>query len=194
MPVSTASTDEPDPEELVALLRRAASGDQDARDALVEALYAHMHQVARLLMKNQPSGHTLQATGLVAECYLRLFRQQSQGWNDREHFLRCAARAMRRILIDHARRRKARPHESRREAAELDEIELEYEQRAVDIEQLGAALDRLAAFDPQMAQGIELRFFAGATAEEAALAVGQPQRTFERRWQSARAWLFKELR
>jgi RNA polymerase sigma factor (TIGR02999 family) len=183
-----------DPERLVKLLRLAAAGDKAARDRLVDELYEHMHRLARILMRNQPAGHTLQATGLVSECYLRLFRQRDQSWNDREHFLRCAALAMRRILIDHARRRKARPHESRRESAELDELQFEYEQRALDVEELSAALDRLAGFDPQMAQGIELRFFGGATAQEAALAVGLPERSFERRWQSARAWLFKELR
>jgi RNA polymerase sigma factor (TIGR02999 family) len=179
--------------EVAELLRRERAGDERAREALVGCLYAELHRVAEALMAGQRPDHTLQATALVSELYVRLDHASAGPWKDREHFLAYASLAMRSVLIDHARAKKAVKRAAMRELLPLDRIVIEYEGSAVDLETLDAALRKLERSDPQIVRAIVARYFAGATAEQAARMSGISPRTFDRRWRTARAWLYKEL-
>lgn len=181
-------------DEITVLLNRAAADDPGARDALFSLFYEELHQRASALMDQQPNGHTLQPTALVGEMYLRLFKGQSAGWTDRRHFLLSAARAMRHVLVDHARRKSAKKRSGEAQREPLDLWLVACEERAVDLTVLDEVLTKLAEFDPEMLTAVELRLFGNASSEEAARALGMGQRTFERRWQAVRAWLYKELR
>lgn len=145
-------------------------------------------------MRRQPPGHTLQATALVNEVYLRLAQEDGANWKDRKHFLFTAARAMRQVLIDSARRRNAAKRGGGGERDELGEIAVEYADRSLDLEALHRALEKLAVFDPLMTRAVELRFFAGCGMDEVAELLGLPRRTLDRRWSATRAWLYGEVR
>jgi len=178
------------------LLQRSREGDQTAGEEVMAALYLELHEIASALVGSRPAGLTLQATALVHEAWLKLNRSQSQRIADRNHFLNLAARAMRCVLVDHARSRARRGALQNRDAptAEaLDQVVLAYEQHALDLEALDVALERLAKFDERMARAVELRFFAGLDAKGTAAALGMPLRTFERDWAATRAWLKQEI-
>lgn len=145
-------------------------------------------------MRRQPPGHTLQATALVNEVYLRLAHEDGTTWKDRKHFLFTAARAMRQILIDSARRRNAAKRGNGGERDELGEIAVEYADRSLDLEALHRALEKLAVFDPVMTRAVELRFFAGCGMDEVAELLGLSRRTLDRRWNTTRLWLYGEVR
>jgi RNA polymerase sigma factor (TIGR02999 family) len=159
----------------------------------VESLYAELHRLAEQCMLGQPPGHTLQTTALVHEAYLRLAPKAHLAWEDRARFLATAAKAMRHVLVDHARARSRRKRTPPGQELPLDRIVPAYEDRAHDLVALDEALERLAAFDAPMAQAVELRFFGGISFEECARVLGLPLRTFERRWAAVKAWLRAEV-
>jgi RNA polymerase sigma factor (TIGR02999 family) len=176
------------------LLRDVEAGTDGAGEALFQLVHTELRRRAEALMRRQPRGHTLQATALVGEAYLRLFSGAPVHWNDHKHFLLAASRAMRHTLVDHARAKARLKRAGDRIDSPLDDLVVEYEDRALDIEALQRALARLETMDPDMARAVELRFFCGSSVEETARILGMAERTFERRWQMTRAWLFGEVR
>jgi RNA polymerase sigma factor (TIGR02999 family) len=175
---------------LTALVRRTQQGDRAAANELFLLVHGELHAVARRLMQGQPPGHTLQASALVNEAYLRVFQQE---WKDRDHFLAVAAQAMRWVLVDHARTKRCAKRERGAERVPLEGLMELYEERSLDLVALDEALDRLAQRDPGLVRLVELRFFGGLSMEDAARTLSIPLRTAQREWATARAWLRKEL-
>lgn len=171
------------------------SGPLDVQqvEGLFEALYAELRARAQQVMRQAGPGHTLQATALVAEAYMRIRKSKQSEWSDRDHFLRSASRAMRHVLVDHFRAKQAGHRPAGRVEQELDLFAAPYEERGGDLEELNEALTRLESRDPRMAKAIELRFFGGLENEEIARLVGMKLRSFERRLKIAKAWLHSEL-
>jgi len=179
------------------LIERSRAGDLAAGNEVLAGLYLELHEIAATLVGKRPAGLTLQATALVHEAWLKLNRTQSERIADRNHFLNLAARAMRCVLVDHARARSLRGGVAQGEVAisePLDQVVLAYEEHAYDLEALDRALVRLAEFDERMARGVELRFFAGLDAKDTAAALDMPMRTFERDWAATKVWLMREMR
>lgn len=172
------------------------SNQQNARHSQEEWLplvYDELRKLAAQKMAHEAPGQTLQATALVHEAWLRLGGDCQPAWENRAHFFSAAAEAMRRILIDRARSRNAVRHGGRVRHINLEDLELA---ATADDDQLLAmheALDRLTAHDPEKAELVKLRFFAGLTMEEAARVLGYSEPTAKRRWAYARAWLFREI-
>ena len=175
------------------LLKRIETGDASAAEELLPIIYGELHQVAQRFMSRENPGHTLQPTALVHEAWMKLVGQTRHQWNGRTHFLAVAAHAMRAILVDHARSRRALKRGGRRDRVVLEEAVAFYEQRAVDLLDLDTAMSRLAGIDQQLAQVVELRFFGGLTNDEVGKVIGVSTPTVERRWRVARAWLQKAL-
>lgn len=177
------------------LLGELRRGRDDALERLIGFVYGELRRVAMGLIRRERSGHTLKATEVVHEAYLRLFDRDTLVWDDRRHFFGSAAIAMRRVLIDHARRVTAG---KRIPKDELIPIELadDYLVNPFDIEilALDQALDRLAVIDPRQAQIIELRYFAGLTAAEVAELLEISRGTVTREWRVSRLWLRREMR
>jgi RNA polymerase sigma-70 factor, ECF subfamily len=173
------------PRTVTRLLRDVQQGNELARAELFKVLYAELHLRARHLARQHPKQITLQATALVHEAYLSLVQESDGSFANRDHFIACAARAMRNILIDHVRRRRSNTNED----LLLDALVAAFEERAFDMERLEAALKELQESNPEMAEAVELRFFGGASEEEAARILNIPYRTFQRRWRSALQWL-----
>jgi RNA polymerase sigma factor (TIGR02999 family) len=175
------------------LLDAAAAGDPHAAAELLPLVYEELRRLAAVRLAREAPGQTLDATSLVHEAYLRLVRGgQERSYRDRGHFFAAAARAMRRILVDKARRKLARKHGGGLERRPLEDRpapEPDEELLALD-----EALDRLAALDPVKARLVELRYFAGLTGEQAAEALGISPSTADRHWAYARAWLQAEVR
>ncbi|MCE9592646.1 MAG: sigma-70 family RNA polymerase sigma factor [Planctomycetes bacterium] len=186
----TAST----PQQATLLLQRMEAGDSAAQSQLLELLYREMHTLAEKSMREERANHTLQATALVHEVWLRLIGGDGQRWESRAHFLCTAAKAMRRVLVDHARRRMADKRGAGHERVTLDDALASYEERAVDVLALDQALEKLAAKDAELARIVELRFFAGLTTEETGKALGLSVRQVEGAWVTARGWLHRELK
>ncbi len=176
------------------LLPQAEPGDSTPASRLLPLVYDELRRLAAQKMAREGPGQTLQATALVHEAWLRLGAESQPQWHDRSHFFAAAAEAMRRILIENARRKKAMRHGGGWAREDIASLELA---SAMDDEQLLAvdeALDRLAIQDPLKAELVKLRFFAGLTMEEAATALSLSESTAKRQWTYARAWLFRELR
>ena len=184
--------------EVTRLLQRLGQGDARAADELLPLVYDRLHELARGYMANERRGHTLQATALVHEAWLRLERSPEDWLStpeavDRNAFLSVAARAMRRVLVDHARRRRAAKRGTEPERVPLDETLAQVEETAGDVLVLDEALTRLGAADEELARIVELRFFAGLTVFETADVLSVSHRRVERGWVSARVWLMREL-
>jgi RNA polymerase sigma factor (TIGR02999 family) len=175
------------------LLRAAQAGDAAAAERLLAAVYEELHQLARARMAHLPPGQTLQPTALVHDAYLRLTDKSDVSWESRRHFFFAAARAMRDILVEQARR-KARPVRGggwhRRE---LDEACAVLEPPAENVLAVHEALDELEKLDPVKAQIVLLRYFSGLTTAETAEVLGMAERTLDREWRYIRAWLLKRL-
>lgn len=181
------------PSDLTRLLRRVGSDDAAARNELWQVVYQELHALAARAMHAQRTDHTLQATALVHEVWLRVERSGGD-CRDREHFLATVSRAMRQILVDAARARQADKRTPPGRRAPLEDLVIEFEERSsIDVEALDRALAALAEADPEMARVVELRFFAGAEMEEVARIVGMSKRTLERRWAATRAWLGAQM-
>jgi RNA polymerase sigma factor (TIGR02999 family) len=179
--------------ELTELLRRASAGDRDAANAAYAAVYDELRRIARILLRGEATDHTLDAEGLLHEAYLRVSGGGAKPWVDRSHFLAVMSRAMRRLLIDHGRRKHALKRGRRPGRVPLTGIVLTYEERAVDLIALHEALDALEARHPESAQIVELTYFVGLTAEEVAAATGSSVRSVGRELQFARAFLLAEI-
>ncbi len=158
-----------------------------------DSLYLELHDLARARMRGEASGATLQPTALVHEVWLRLQRDHSAPWGDRAAFLRAAAGAMRRILIDRVRQRRRLKRGEGVAANSIDAIELPEEERSIDIEALNEALEELERRDPRKAEVVSLVHLAGCSLEEAAQALGVSLATVKRDWSFARAWLLRVL-
>lgn len=183
-----------DQQQTTLLLRRVATGDPEAANELLPLVYGELRDLAGRYMGGERAQHTLQPTALIHEAWLRLLGEQSAAAENRSHFVALAARAMRQVLIDHARRRDSRKRGGGEARVDLDlALEL-FEERGPDVLVLEEALAKLEKFDPQLVRIVELRFFAGASNEEAAAALGVSTRTIERGWKTAQAWLRAELR
>jgi RNA polymerase sigma factor (TIGR02999 family) len=169
-------------------------GDPHAAEQLLPLVYDELRQLAAAKLAREAPGQTLQATALVHEAYLRLVdADQAQRWDSRGHFFAAAAEAMRRILIDHARRKQADRHGGGWRRLELLETELAIDSTGDDLFAVDEALSRLATSEPEAARLVELRFFAGLTLDEAAQSLGISSRKAYRQWAYARAWLRREL-
>ncbi|MCL4820968.1 MAG: sigma-70 family RNA polymerase sigma factor [Vicinamibacteria bacterium] len=183
----------PEPDQVTALLDAWCRGERDALASLVPVVHAELRRMAARELRRERGDHTLQPTALVNEAFLRLAGQRQVRWQSRAHFFGVAARVMRRVLVDHARRRSA----SRRGAApvrvELTEATRIADGPDLDLVALDAALDALARQDPRQARGVELRFFGGLTVEEAAEVLDVAPSTVKLDWQMARAWLLRRL-
>jgi RNA polymerase sigma factor (TIGR02999 family) len=175
------------------VLREAGQGSKTAVDWLLSVLHDELRRLAQGYLDHEQPGHTLQATALVHEVYLKLVHQDSVGFSDRAQFFGAAATAMRRILVDHARGRKRRKRQPDGECLPLDEAVACLEQRAEDLVSLDDALARLSDFDVRKARIVEMRFFGGLTVEETCDVLNLPRRTVEREWTMAKAWLRGEV-
>ena len=170
------------------------SGDPKAADQLLPLVYDELRKLAGAKLSLEKPGQTMQATALVHEAYLRLAGTDApSAWSHRGHFLAAAAQAMRRILIENARRKKRIRHGGEFERADVDLSGIVCEVPDENLLALDAALARLACDDPQKARLVELRFFAGLSNEEAAATLGISSATAKRHWRYARAWLHKEI-
>lgn len=181
------------PDEITLLLHRMSHGDGGAGERLFTLLYNDLHRRAVACLRGLPPGHTLQATALVNEAYLRLAAGPEGGWQSRGHFLCTAARAMRSILVDHARRKGRAKRGDAIEPEPLDHVVLAFEARSTDLLDLDEALREFEARDPRAAQVVTLRFFGGRTTAETADALCVSVSTVEREWDVARAWLRRRL-
>jgi RNA polymerase sigma factor (TIGR02999 family) len=169
-------------------------GDPQASERLLPLVYGELRQLAQQRLARECPGQTLQATALVHESYLRLVDgQEAQEWESRGHFFAAAAEAMRRILVENARRKRAERHGGRLARQDLDAIDVPAPARSQDLLALDEALTRLEAADPVKARLVKLRYFAGLTEEAAASVLGISRTTAQRHWRYAKAWLLKEL-
>jgi RNA polymerase sigma factor (TIGR02999 family) len=176
------------------LLQAWASGSPTALDELLPLVYDDLRRQARRHMRAQPAGHTLQTTALVHEAYLRLVGQTSVEWKGRAHFFGVAAKAMRSVLVDHARARGAAKRGGSASAITLDDAHGAAAPHAsVDVLALHEALERLAEQDVRKSKLVELRYFGGLGIDEAAAVLGVSPATVKREWATARAWLRREL-
>lgn len=184
----------PDDADITQLLGRLSNGDQRAQDELIPLIYAQLHRMARGQMSRQRPDHTLGATALVNEAYLKIFQGEQPVWRDKDHFLALASTAMRQILVDHARGKNRDKRKSPGHAVPLvDELLASYEENSVDLLALDEALQGLAQVDPLAVQVVELRFFGGLQVKDVARVLDLSVRKVERTWQSARVWLNKEM-
>ena len=176
-----------------ATLRDWTSGDQEALDKLIPVVYDELRRQAARYLRGERPGHTLQTTALIHEAYLRLINQHNVEWKDRAHFYAIAARLMRQILVDHARKRQAAKRGGSDIKVPLEEEMVISPERNVDLVALDEALTRLAGIDPQQSRIVEMRYFSGLSTEETAEVMGVSSRTVKRDWNVAKAWLRQEI-
>jgi len=179
--------------ELTAILQRMEQGDPHAANELLPLVYDELRKLAAQKMKREAPGQTLQATALVHEAWLRLGGDEQPAWDNRGHFFAAAAEAMRRILIDNARRKKALRHGGGAQRVNLDALELAASLPDEQLLALNEALEQFAAHDARKAELVKLRFFAGLTIEQAARVLGVSEPTAKRDWAFARAWLYRQV-
>ena len=176
------------------IIERLRQGDSSAADSLLQAVYDELRRLAGDKLARERGGQTLQATALVHEAYLRLVDSPStQPWSGRAHFFAAAAEAMRRILIENARRKRRLKHGGGEQRVPLDSACVVSEEPSLDLLALDEALDKLARNEPEKAQLVKLRYFAGLTMPEAAAAMDVSLATAERHWTFAKAWLYAEI-
>jgi RNA polymerase sigma-70 factor, ECF subfamily len=182
-------------EGLTKLLSEVSTGNQDAAASVFALVYDELRRLAASALRHERPDHTLQPTALVHEAYLRLADEPQGRWENRAHFLAVAARAMRRILVDHARSRNARKRGSGAVRFSIEDVEdpVVAQGQDLDLVVLDEALARLTALDPRQGRIVELRFFGGLSVEETGAVVGASPRTVKRDWQLARVWLKREM-
>lgn len=179
--------------DVTALLRRFQQGDDSAQQALIEAVYDELKQIAARHMRRERPGHTLQTTALVNEAYVKLVQARTTAWNGRTHFFAVAAKLMRQILVDHARQQAAGKRGGGAAVLPLNEALVFAPEQSSEIVRLDDALTRLSSEDERAGRVIELRFFGGLSVDETAEVLQVPKRTVERDWTFGRAWLRTEL-
>ena len=179
--------------EITELLDAARQGDAKAAEELLPLIYEDLRRAAAWRMSQEAPGQTLQATALVHEAWLRIGGGSSQRWENRAHFFAAAGEAMRRILVERARRKRRLKRGGNLERVDIDTMDLPSPMPDDDLLALGEALDRLAKADPRAAEMVKLCFFVGLTQEQAAKELGISVSTVERIWSFARAWLFREI-
>ncbi len=170
-----------------------SGGDGAALESLMEAVYGELRRLAHSYLRRERPGNTLQSTALVHEAYLRLIDQKNVTWQNRAHFFGIAASMMRRILVDHARSRKASKRGAGISILTLDDAVAGSGPRDLDLVVLDQALESLAQLDPQQSKIVELRFFAGLSIEETAEVMKISPATVKRDWAMAKAWLYREM-
>jgi RNA polymerase sigma factor (TIGR02999 family) len=187
--MSAADSNDP----VTALLRSVRGGDREKLDRLVDVVYDELRRIAHIRLMAERPGHTLSTTALVHETYLKLVDQTKAEWRDRAHFFAVASMAMRRILVDHARKHRTLKRGGKRKRVSLDAANLSVEERADTLIELDRALTRLAEIDERLSRVVECRFFGGMTEEETAEALGVTARTVRSDWATARGLLYLEL-
>ena len=183
----------PPPHEITQLLRAWSDGQQDALEKLMPAVYDELHRLARRYMAQERSGHTLQASALVNEAYVRLADVRQMSWQNRAHFFAVSAQFMRRILVDFARRHRSPKRGGKAEAVSLEEALVISNDQRSDLVALDEALNALATIDPRRSRVVELRFFGGLSVEETAVVLKVSPETVMHDWKVAKAWLMREL-
>ena len=185
--------DAPVSDQVLQWLEDVDPGDRLASEQLLPLLYTELRKLAAARLAREKPGQTLQPTALVHEAYLRLIQGRDLGWQGRGHFFGAAAEAMRRILIDRARKRGRAKHGGNRRQTTLDEGAAQHEPHPEELLALDRSLSRLEARDSEMAQVVKLRYFAGLTVAETAAAMEIPERRVNRHWTSAKAWLKRDM-
>ena len=179
--------------DITALLGLWRAGNESALEQLMPLVQHELHKLARLIMRGERSGHTLQATALINEAYVRLVDLSRVKWQDRAHFFAISARLMRRILVDHARSRNVLKRGGQTRQIAFDEELVLPQERSSDLVALDDALEALALVDPRKSKVVELRYFGGLSIEETAEALRVSPETIGRDWRVAKAWLLREL-
>ena len=174
-------------------MQRLGGGDSSAASELLPLLYEELHALAGRQMRGERADHTLQATALLNEAWLRLVDTNDPEWEDRRHFLRVAARAMRNVLVDHARSKQAQKRGGGKAPVQLEEALALWERDDLDLIALDEALIKLGETDEELMRVVELRFFAGLTLEEAGTVLDKTVRQVHRAWVLAKSWLHREL-
>jgi len=180
--------------EVTQILDAVNRGESQAAALLLPLVYEELRKLAAAKMASEPVGQTLQPTALVHEAWLRLGGSEARAWNGRAHFFGAAAEAMRRILIDNARRRQALRHGGGQARVDFDGLEIAAPAQDDQLLALDEALGRFSALDPRKTELVKMRFFVGMTIQEAAAALGISEATAKRWWEYARAWLYNEMR
>jgi RNA polymerase sigma factor (TIGR02999 family) len=184
---------EPTPGQVTKLLQRWHQGDVEALNSLIPLVYDDLRRLANYHLQQEAHAQTLQSTALVHEVYLRFCHQEGPQWDGRAHFFAVAAKMMRRILVDHARRRSAAKRGGGVQPEELDEAIVLPLPPTLDLVSLDESLKELAAFDERKSQVVEMRFFAGLSAKDIAVVLRTTEATVRRDWTIARAWLYRRL-
>lgn len=190
---SRSQGETPNPNAITLLLRALEEGEREAADRLFEVVYQELRKIARRQLQAAPWGETLNTTALVHEAYLKLSRDSGWTVRDRFHFFALTARAMREVLIDHARTRMRQKRGGGVKALDLDDVQIPVAEKAEELVALDEALERLETVDPELSRLVEWRFFAGLTVEEIASTLEVSERTVKRHWRTARAFLYQEL-
>ena len=191
--VSMADDTQESEPDVTTLLAQATDGDQDAANELLPRVYQQLRAIANHRMSSENPGHTLQATALVNEVFLRMFGNRQLPWQNRAHFYATAAEAMRRVLLDHAKAKHRKKRGGAAKKLPVNVAELAVAQDSEQILALDAALCRLEEQNPEAARVVRLRFYAGLSVDQTAAALEMSPRTVDRRWKFARAWLFGQL-
>jgi len=181
-------------QDVTLLLSALTRGDEDAAAKLIPVVYDELRRLAGSYMRREREDHTLQATALVHEAYLKLVEQRSVDWQSRAHFFGVAAQLMRRILVDHARGHLRQKRGGEQVKVSLDDVFVFAERQADEVLAVDDSLDALAKIDPRQARVVELRFFGGLSVEEAADVLGVSPKTVKREWSVAKAWLTADLK
>jgi len=184
---------EPNTKDVTLLLQRMEGGDNEAANQLVPLLYQELRRMAGAYLRHERPNHTLQATALVNEAYLKLVDQKSVQWQNRSHFFGVASQLMRRILVDYARGHQAAKRGGGEGKLSLDEAMIASPQNAASVLALDETLSRLSDVDPQLVRVVEMRVFGGLSIEETATALGISPATVKRNWSMAKAWLTQEM-
>jgi RNA polymerase sigma factor (TIGR02999 family) len=183
-----------DKQTITMMLLKASEGNAEAMSELLPLVYQELHEMASNFMRSERTGHTLQTTALVHEAYLRLIDQKHVDWKNRSHFFAVAAQAMRRVLVDYARKHKAAKRGGGQEKIPLEEAAVVSEAPAEELLVLDEALGKLKLLDERQSHIVELRYFGGLTIEETAQALGISPTSVKREWSMAKAWLYQQVR
>jgi RNA polymerase sigma-70 factor (ECF subfamily) len=185
---------QPSPADVTSLLNELAAGDQEAAANLVSLVYEELHRMAACRLRHERPDHTLQATALVHEAYMKLVAQRDAKWQNRAQFFAVASQVMRRILVDYARGQQRIRRGGKQQKVSLDDVLLVSPDRTEEVLAVNESLSRLEKFDFRQGRIVELRYFGGLTVDEAAEILGVSSKTVMREWKIAKAWLYGDLK